>query len=137
MTAIAKKHIQPVRDLVATYDFAVHGGAVGTIDLGLGLSKGCVVIGGFIRVLTALDSGGSATVAVQLEAANDIISAAAFDGAPWSTTGIKATVPVQTAATMKETTVDRNVSVVIGTAALTAGKFEVHLQWVQLPNILS
>lgn len=136
MTAIAKKDVR-LHKVVATYDYDVHGGAVGSIDLGVGLSKGCVVVGGFMRVLTALASGGSATGAIQLEAANDIISAAAYDGAPWSTTGIKAIVPVFTAATMKETTVDRNITFVIGAAALTAGKFEVHLWVDQLINILS
>lgn len=135
MTAIAKKDVR-LHKVVGTYDFAVQGGAISTIDLGVGLSKGCVVVGGFMRVLTAV-LGTGASVAVQLEAADDIIAAAAISGAPWSTTGLKAIVPVFTAATMKETTVDRNISVVITAAVLTAGKFEVHLWVDQLINILS
>ena len=136
MAGIAKKDAR-LWKVVATYDFAVHGGAVGTIDLKHGLSKGCVVVGGFMRILTVPTSGGSATIAAQLEAANDIVTATAFDNALFATTGNRAIVPVWTAATMKETTVDRNLSLVIGGAALTAGKIEFHLWVDQIINILS
>ena len=135
MAAIAKKYLDRTQ-LVGTYDFAVHGGAISTIDLGIGLPKGCVAIDGFMHVITA-PAGSGASIAVQLEGANDVISAAAISGAPWSTTGLKDIAPVTSAATMILTTAQRNLKVVITGAALTAGKFAIQLRYMQAPNQVS
>ena len=104
-----------------TYSFAVNGGGTGTIAMtGPTLPVGAVVIGGVLDVQTAITGG--ATVAIQLQAANDIISAAADSGAPWSTTGIKAIVPVFTAATSKKVaTTAKTPSLVVTVANITAG----------------
>jgi hypothetical protein len=113
-----------------SYDFAVDGGAVGTIVLRSEdgqLPNGAVILGGFTKVTTPLTSGGAGTAALQAEAANDIINAAAVSGAPWSTAGRKSVIPAFTGATTVETTAARSPSMVIGTAALTAGKFDVEL----------
>jgi len=85
-----------------------------------------------IDITTALTSGGAATIALQVEAANDILTAVAV--ASW-TTGLKNVLPADTtgaltAATGVKTTVARDVSVVIAAAALTAGKFTVYLSYV-------
>ena len=114
----------------ATYDFAVHGGAIGTVNLGVQLPANAIVLDGMVDVLTAPTSADAATIAVQVEAANDIINAAAITGAPWSTTGRKDIIPVGTAATSKKTTVTRAISVVIGAHALTGGRFSVFLRYV-------
>lgn len=114
----------------AQYLFATHGGAQGTISLGVQLPINAIVLDGMMEVLTAPTSGGAATIAVQTEAANDIITAAAISGAPWSTLGRKDIIPVGTAATSKKMTAARNISIVIGTADLTAGKFNVFLRYV-------
>lgn len=119
------------------YDFVVDGGAVSTItlrsaggaSLGNTLPAGSVVTGGYIEVDTALTSGGSATVAVSVESAGDLQAAAAFSGAPWSTTGRKSVTPAFTGATGVKTTVARSVTITIATAALTAGKFRVVLYY--------
>jgi NAD(P)H-hydrate repair Nnr-like enzyme with NAD(P)H-hydrate dehydratase domain len=112
------------------YDFAVDGGAISTIAItsGLPIPSGSVIVGGHIDVLTAL-VGATATIACQVEAANDILTAVAV--ASW-TTGLKNILPAVTsgaltASTAVKTTADRNISIVIATAALTAGKFEVVL----------
>ena len=110
------------------YDFAVDGGAVSTITLRSDdgpIPSGSYILSGILEIATALDSSGSATAAVQIEAANDTINAAAFGGAPWSSTGRKSLIEVGTGATSVKTTADRSPAVVIGTAALTAGKFSV------------
>ena len=113
------------------YDFDVDGGAVSTITLRSGptdggdLPQGSVILGGYIEVDTILTSGGSATVSVGSEAAADLQAVAAISGAPWSSTGRKAVVPVFTAATSIKTTARRSLSIAIATAALTAGKFRV------------
>lgn len=114
------------------YNFATDGGAVGTIALTgqTAIPSGAVIVGGFVEVTVAVTSGGAGTVAVQVNAANDIVNAAAVSGAPWSTTGLKSVIPVFTGATAVKTTAARDISIVIGTAALTAGAFKVVLFYV-------
>lgn len=118
------------------YNFAVDGGAVGDIDLtsSAQIPANAVVLGGFVEVDTVVTSGGSATVAVKVEGAADIVAAAAISGAPWSTTGRKSVVPVFTGATTVKTTAARKIQATVATAALTAGAFDVVLFYVELPD---
>lgn len=119
--------VQTVRGV---YDFAVDGGAVGSIDISTDIPAGAVILGGYARVITAPTSGGAGTLAISVEGAGDIVAAAAVSGAPWSTTGYKSIVPAHTGATAVLTTVARKIKAVIATAALTAGKVEVFLEYV-------
>lgn len=112
------------------YDFAVDGGAQSTIALTANqpIPNGAVVVGGYVDVLTQL-TGATATIACQVEAANDILTAVAV--ASW-TTGRKNILPALTtgaltASTAVKTTAARDISIVIATANLTAGKFDVVL----------
>lgn len=122
-----------LKEASGEYDFAVDGGAIGTITLrsaggaviGNTLPAGSIVTGGYIEVDTALTSGGAATVAVTAEAAGDTLVAAAVSGAPWSTTGRKSIVQAFTGVTSVKTTVGRSMTMTIATATLTAGKFRV------------
>ncbi len=117
------------------YDFASDGGAVSTIALmgATTIPSGATITGGFIEVHTALTSGGAATIAVQVNAANDIVPAVAV--ASW-TTGVKSIVPVRAtsntlaAANLVRTTAARDISIVIAAAALTAGRFSVVVEYV-------
>lgn len=113
------------------YDFAVDGGAVSTIAITSGspIPSGSVIVGGYVDVTTQLTSGGAATIACQVEGANDILTAVAV--ASW-TTGRKNILPAPTtgaltASTAVKTTADRNISIVVAAAALTAGVFHVVL----------
>ena len=113
------------------YSFAVDGGAVSTIAItsGTPIPSGSVIVGGYVDVLTQLTSGGAATIACQVEGANDILTAVAV--ASW-TAGRKNILPAPdtgalTTSTVVKTTADRNISIVIATAALTAGVFDVVL----------
>ncbi len=116
----------------AVYDFAADGGAVGTIALmgATNIPAGATIVGGYIEVHTALTSGGAATIAVQVEGAGDIVPAIAVG--TW-TLGRKKIVPGMTAANdlsasaVVRTSAARDVSAVIATAALTAGRFSVVL----------
>lgn len=116
----------------ATYDFAVNGGAQGAISLGTTLPAKAVIVGGFMRVIAQV-TGVGASVAVSVESANDIQAAAAINGAPWSTTGLKAIVPKantpEATGILLATTAKPVVATVTG-ADLTAGKFEVFLYYV-------
>src|SRR5262245_26687163 len=116
----------------ARYSFAADGGAQGTIALlpGTPIPNNAIIIDSGVEVVTIPTSGGSATIAVTVNAANDIVNAAAISGAPWSTTGRKAGIPLAFATSVK-TTAARTVSIVIGTADLTAGVFDVWLWYVE------
>lgn len=114
------------------YDFAVDGGEVSTITLmkDTFIPSGATIVGGWIEIDTTLTSGGAATIAVQVEAAGDVVPAVAV--ASW-TAGRKQIVPGLTAGStlaasaVVRTTAARDISVVIAAAALTAGKFSVVL----------
>lgn len=118
------------------YNFAVDGGAIGTIPL-MGatlIPSGATIIGGWIEVQTTLTSGGAATIAVQVEGAGDIVPATAV--ASW-TAGRKKIVPAMdtsaalAAATDVRTTAARDISAVIAAATLTAGKFSAVLLYLE------
>lgn len=111
------------------YSFAVDGGAVGDINLmgATNIPSGATILGGWVEVTTVPTSGGAPTLAIYVEAAGDIVAAAAISGAPWSTTGRKSVIPVFTGATTVRTTAARDIKATIATAALTAGVIDVVL----------
>lgn len=116
----------------AYYSFATDGGAVGDITLrGDSLPSGAIITDALIHVDTALTSGGAATVAIKTEGAADINAADLISGAPWSTTGAKRADFTATTAPVK-TTAARNIVATVGTATLTAGKFSVVVEYVEL-----
>lgn len=122
-----------VRVATATYDFAEHGGAVSAIGLGVTIPDNAVVLDGMIDVITtcttaAADAG---TMAIHIEGANDIVSAIAVSDVsnPWDA-GLKAIIPLGTAATAIKTTAAREITATIATQAFTAGKFVVILRYV-------
>lgn len=132
MAAASLTNQNALHCVAAQYDFAVHGGAVSDIPLRVSLPKGAIVVNAFAEVLTAPTSADStATIAIKLEAANDIFTAAAVSGAPWSTTGMKQAIPdLATVADYKKATVDREITMSIAVQALTAGKFNVFVFYV-------
>ena len=130
--AAVDAEIGPVlQSFVADYSFAQQGGAIATIALTgkLIIPAGAVIVGGYVDITTPLTSGGAATIAMQVEAANDILTAVAV--ASW-TAGRKNVLPAPatgalTASTYVKTTAARDISIVVAAAALTAGAFRVVL----------
>lgn len=119
------------KSAVGVYSFASLGGAVGDITLaGDSIPSGAVVLDAYIKVTTALTSGGSATVAIKVEGAADINAADAISGAPWSTTGTKRGDFTATSAPVT-TTAARSIVATVGTAALTAGVFTVVVEYIE------
>lgn len=118
----------------ALYDFAVEGGAISTITLrGDKIPASAIVVDAFIEVDTAVTSGGAATVSIGVEAAADLRAADALATAPaLSTAGTKRSAVRNGSTNPTKTTALRSVSIVVGTAALTAGKFSVVLAYVEL-----
>lgn len=101
--------------------------------LGVTLPNKAIVVGGFVQVVTVLDSADhSGSVAISIQSANDLITASAISGAPYSTTGAKAIVPKSN--TPESTgiilTAARTVTATVTTTALTVGKLVVFLHYV-------
>ena len=114
------------------YDFAVDGGAVGTIVLRSEdgpIPSGSYITQAVLDVLTPFTTAAAGTGALAVEAANDIVSATVVSGAPYSTTGLKSTIQVGTGATAVKTTAARSPSFAIATGALTAGKLRLVLEY--------
>jgi hypothetical protein len=117
---------------VASYDFAVQGGATGTVDL-LGLDgkpvvipQGAIIIDSLIDVITQGATSTSATIALTAQTAGDIKAALAAA----SYNGLVAGIPVGTAATAIKMTADRTLKATIGTGTLTAGKFNLIIEYI-------
>ena len=113
----------------AKYSFAADAGAQGAINLGVTIPSGAVILFGYLDVQTSPTAGGAATIAISVEGANDIVTAASVAGAPWSTTGRKSIIPVATGATSVKTTQARAVTATVASFDLTAGIFEVVLYY--------
>jgi hypothetical protein len=104
----------------------VDGGAISTIALGSKIIPPQTIISsGMIRVVTAVTSAGAPTVAFQLLSAEDVLAETLK--ASLTLDLLVDTVPVGTAATSILTTAATQLSIVIGTAVLTAGKIHVAL----------
>ncbi len=126
---------------VEVYDFAVHGGAVSTITLPLKLEAGTIIKEAYAFVETAGASGGSATIALGMNTNTDLLGATAV--ASFSTNAVISLLPNYTAAldgnaasggvigsTPIRLTADRQLKVTIATAALTAGKIVVYMEYI-------
>lgn len=120
-----------MQTICARFDTAIHGTAVGAYGLRIRVPKEAVICNVFADVITAPTSADStATIAIHAEAANDLFTAAAVSGAPWSTTGRKQGIPdLATVADYKKTTVEREITATIAVQALTAGKFDVYVTY--------
>jgi hypothetical protein len=107
-------------------------GAHGT---GITLPAHAIVVGGFMDVNTPFTSENTnnATIAIHVEGANDIQTAAAVSGAPWSTKGRKAIVPKANTpeSTSVKTTVARQVTATVATSELLTGKVTGYLYYVE------
>jgi hypothetical protein len=116
------------------YDFSVNGGAVGAISLldedgqVIKLPNKAIVTNVLIDIITAVVStGNNGTMALGLNTTTDLL--AAVDGDTLS--GVAAGIPVGTAATAVKLTAERTLTLTIGTNAFTAGKFAVHVDFLQ------
>jgi len=117
------------RTLRATYNFAVNGGAIGSIPLSqVSLPAKAIITKVLVDVITAPTSGGSATVGLQILTADDLLAATAIASL---TVGLHDGVPANTAATsIKNGSSALPINVEIATAALTAGEFVVFVEYM-------
>lgn len=106
------------------YDFSNDGGTAGDISFGRILPSGAIITNVYSDELTALTSGGSATV--QLKAGStDLTDALAFD------TGFTGTEnqALASSATAIKLSADSELKITIATAALTAGKVRFFVEY--------
>lgn len=99
-----------------TYDYAEHGGAVGSTPLELTLPVGTIITNGFIDVITAPTSGGSATIALNFIGENTQAIKAATAIASYS--GRVPITPGALQAPIIAASTTTNASATIGSAAL-------------------
>jgi hypothetical protein len=100
---------------------------------GVTIPQYAIVVGGFVDVNEPFGSADdSAQIAIKVEGANDIISAAAVSGAPYSTIGRKAIVPKANTpeSTSVKTTVAREITCTVSVQALEVGKLTGYLYFV-------
>jgi hypothetical protein len=111
------------------YDFNADGGAVGAIAVsGNPIPSGSIITSGVVHVKTAVTSDGSATVAIQALSSEDILAATAK--ASLTLNALLDVVPDGAAANMIRTTSNvTSLTFTVGTAALTAGKICVALEY--------
>lgn len=140
-SSVARKHSlgtllhKKVNVIVGKYSFAVQGGAIGTVNLRTDLADAnslvkipsrAVIKQVWIDVLTP-GAGATATAGLNLQAAGDLLAAAT---ASTAYTGIMAGIPAGAAANMIKLTAERTLTTTIATAALTAGKWNVYIEYV-------
>ena len=108
-----------------TYDFAVHGGAVSAITIGT-LPDNAVLTNSYLNVYTAATSGGAATILLKV-GATEVKAATRNNAVPY--TAVAGAVLKKVLDT--KTTAETAVTVTIGTAALTAGAFDLWVEYYQ------
>ncbi len=119
-------------NLRCKYDFAVQGGAVGSVNLlnpsgaACKVPKNAIIQNVLIDVVTAGTTSASGTMALTAQTAGDLKAALAAA----SYTGLLDGIPVDTAATSIKLTADRTIIGTIATGALTAGKWYVHIRYI-------
>jgi len=132
-TAITK--IEGLNVTKFTFDTAAYDAAstpasnktVGAHPLAVKIPDNAIVIMGFVDVIADVTSNGDATVAIHLVNANDLLTAtgkANLTLAAQLPMAAVITTPIKLAA-------EKAVTVTVGTAALTAGKIDGYIVWIE------
>jgi hypothetical protein len=118
---------------IGNYSFAVQGGAVGAISLRdadgqpLKLPTNALIKNVIINVITTPTSGGAATISVGIVSANDLLLATAVASVAGNLQGIP---DDATVADFIKLSSEQTVDITVAVAALTAGKFNVLIEYV-------
>jgi hypothetical protein len=120
----------------AYYDFATDGGAVGALNLrGDKIPSGARVLSAHIDVATVVTGGAGATVSLGVEGAADIRAAATLTTAPkLDATGTPVSALVNRGTSAVKTTAERHIVATVAVNALTAGRFSVLVEYVELAS---
>ena len=114
--------------VVANRTIAAHG-------TGVTLPIHSIVVGGFVDVNTLFtsDATNAGTIAISVQAANDVISAAAVSGQPYASIGRKAIIPKANTpeSTSLKCTAAREITCTVAVEALLTGKLTGYLYYVE------
>lgn len=123
--------------LIAKYSYAVQGGTTANnINLLTDLSKPlsyaklpnkAIIRNVWLDITTGVASSGSATVALTAQTAADLLAATAKAS---MTVRMLQGIPAGTTTTSIKLSAQRTIQAVIGTAPLTAGKFNVYIEYI-------
>lgn len=123
--------IGEIKTLSFEYDFAKLGGAVGAIALG-NLPDGFLVKDMLLHVDTTITSGGTPTIVIGEDGGGDADGYFAdFFGTPTANVALKGGGALISDGVHRVDSAKDGVTVTIGTAALTAGKFRVFVTGIQ------
>jgi len=118
-----------------TFDTAVNDAAetpasnktVAAHPMAVSIPDNAIVISGHVDVITAVTSEGAATVAIGLVSGVDLLAATTK-----TSLGLAAQVPMAAVKTAPiKLSAEKAVTVTVGTAALTAGKFDGYIVWME------
>lgn len=121
----------------AYYDFATDGGAIGAITLrGDKLPSGAVVLSTLVKVDTAVTTAASGTVALGINSTTDVRTAVVpGSGVDISATGVKLGAHTRAAAPLV-LSADKDVVATVATGAITAGRFSVLVEYIELAPVV-
>jgi len=110
--------------------------SVGTNSLGITIPDNAIAWDGYVDVTTGFSGTGVAsTVALELNGSADILAAVTVTNASgFNAAGIKAIVPVGTAASAVKMTADRTLNLVVGVEGMTQGVATVIIEYDLLAN---
>ena len=131
LKSLAGLHVTPfVFDTAAndaTSPTPVSNKTVAAHPLAVTIPDNAIVIGGHVDVITAVTSDSDATVAISLVAANDLLTATGK-----ASLAIKAQLPMAAVIAQPiKLEEEKAVTVTVGTAALTAGKINGYIIWME------
>ena len=111
----------------ATSPTPVSNKTVAAHPMAVSIPDNAIVISGHVDVITAVTSEGAATVAIGLVSGVDLLAATAK-----TSLGLAAQVPMAAVKTAPiKLSAEKAVTVTVGTAALTAGKFDGYIVWME------
>ena len=111
----------------ATSPTPVSNKTVAAHPMAVSIPAKAIVISGHVDVIAAVTSDGDATVAIHLASDNDLLTATAK-----TSLGLAAQVPMAAVKTTPiKLSAEKAVTVTVGTAALTAGKFDGYIVWME------
>ena len=100
---------------------------MGAHPMAVSVPDNAIVISGHVDVITAVTSEGAATVAIGLVSGVDLLAATAK-----TSLGLAAQVPMAAVKTAPiKLAAEKAVTVTVGTAALTAGKINGYIIWME------
>lgn len=135
-TVTKRDGLTVVKLATATFDTAgvdssgVSNLSIGTHGLGVYLPINAIITKAWYHVKTAFTAASNgAFISFKAQSNNDLLAATIVTDGVLGTTGMKAAVPVGTAATMIRCTAERELTAVVATEALVLGKATLFVEY--------